>query len=77
MAANPMNNKMCIRDRVVAGHEVGLVDVVRGTDGVIAEAQMADGHAAGLLGVILEVCLNCLLYTSCPATRILVRIGIP
>ena len=45
---------------VVAGHEVGLVDIVRGTDGVIAEAQMADGHTAGLLGVILEVCLHVL-----------------
>ena len=44
--------------RVVAGHEVGLVDVVRALDLVIAEAQVADGHAAGLLGVVLEVCLN-------------------
>ena len=32
----------------VAGHEVGLIDVVRGADGLIAEAQVADGHAAGL-----------------------------
>ncbi|CDC68726.1 putative uncharacterized protein [Oscillibacter sp. CAG:155] len=44
----------------VAGHEVSLVDVVRRLDGLVAEAQVADGHAAGLLGVILEVCLNIL-----------------
>ena len=45
---------------VVAGHEVSLVDVVGAADGLVAETQMADGHAAGLLGVILEVCLNIL-----------------
>ena len=45
---------------VVAGHEVSLVDVVGAADGVIAEAQVADGHAAGLLGVVLEVRLNIL-----------------
>ena len=28
--------------------------------GLVAEAQVADGDAAGLLGVILEVCLNVL-----------------
>ena len=44
----------------VAGHEVSLVDVVRRLDGLVAEAQVADGHAAGLLGVILEVGLNIL-----------------
>ena len=42
----------------MAGNEVRLVDVVRGLDGLIAEAQMADGDTAGLLGVILEVGLN-------------------
>ena len=45
---------------VVAGDEVGLVDVVGALDGLVAEAQVADGHAAGLLGVILEVGLNVL-----------------
>ena len=45
---------------VVAGHEVSLVDVVGAADVLVAETQMADGHAAGLLGVILEVCLNIL-----------------
>jgi hypothetical protein len=44
----------------VAGHEVGLGDVVRALDGLVAEAQMADGDAAGLLGVVLEICLNVL-----------------
>ena len=44
----------------MAGHEVGLVDIVGRADGVIAKAQMADGHAAGLLGVVLEVRLNIL-----------------
>ena len=39
--------------RDVAGHEVGLVDVVRALDGLVAEAQVADGDAAGLLGVVL------------------------
>ena len=42
----------------VAGHEVGLVDIIRSTDGLVTEAQMADGDAAGLLGVILEVGLD-------------------
>ena len=46
---------------VVASHEVSLVDVVGAADGLIAETQVADGHAAGLLGVILEVCLNILI----------------
>ena len=46
--------------RHVAGHEVSLVDIVRRLDGLIAEAQMADGDAAGLLGVILEVGLDVL-----------------
>ena len=41
----------------MAGNEVSLVDVVRGLDGLITEAQMADGDTAGLFGVILEVCL--------------------
>ena len=40
---------------VVAGHEVGLVDIIRRTDGLITEAQMADGDTAGLLRVVLEV----------------------
>ena len=44
----------------VAGHEVGLVDIVGGADGLVAEAQVADGHAAGLLGVVLEVRLHVL-----------------
>ena len=46
--------------RVVAGDEVGLVDVVRALDGLVAEAQVADGDAAGLLGVVLEVSLHIL-----------------
>ena len=46
--------------RHMAGHKVGLVDVIGGLDGLVAEAQVADGDAAGLLGVILEVCLNIL-----------------
>ncbi len=45
---------------VVAGDKVGLVDVVRWTDRGIAEAQVRDGHAAGLLGVVLEVGLDVL-----------------
>ena len=45
---------------VVAGHEVSLVDIIRRTDGLITEAQMADGDAAGLLGIVLEVCLHIL-----------------
>ena len=42
----------------MAGHEVGLVDIIRSTDGLIAEAQVADGDAAGFLGVVLEVGLD-------------------
>ncbi len=34
---------------VVAGNKVCLADIVRRFDGLIAEAEMRDGHAAGLL----------------------------
>ncbi len=44
----------------MAGHEVGLGDVVRGADRGIAEAQVRNGHAASLLGVVLEVRLDVL-----------------
>ena len=45
---------------VVAGHKVSLVDVVGRADGLVAEAQVADGHAAGLFRVVLEVRLDVL-----------------
>ncbi len=45
---------------VVAGHEVGLVHVVGAADGAVAETQVRDGHAAGLLRVVLEVGLDIL-----------------
>ena len=41
----------------MAGHEVSLVDVVGALDGLVAEAQVRNGDAAGLLGVVLEVSL--------------------
>ena len=44
----------------VAGHEVSLVDVVGAADSLITEAQVGDGHAASLLGVVLEVSLHVL-----------------
>ena len=44
----------------MACNEVCLVDVVRALDLLVAEAQVADGDAAGLLGVVLEVSLNVL-----------------
>ena len=43
---------------VVAGHKIRLVNVVRSADGLVAKAQVADGDAAGLLRIVLEVCLN-------------------
>ena len=46
--------------RNMACNEVCLVDVVRALDLLVAEAQVADGNAAGLLGVVLEVSLNVL-----------------
>ena len=46
--------------RNMACNEVGLVDVVRALDLLVAESQVADGDAAGLLGVVLEVSLNVL-----------------
>ena len=53
---------MCIRDRagVVAGDKVGLGHVVRRTDRGITKAQVRNGDAAGLLGVVLEVGLDVL-----------------
>ena len=44
--------------RCVAGHEIGSGHQIRAADRRIAEAQMALGQAAGLHGVIGEVCLR-------------------
>src|SRR5699024_2652182 len=46
--------------RVVAGNEVRLVDIIRRLDRLVAKAQVRNGYAAGLLGVVLEVRLNIL-----------------
>ena len=56
------HDREALRDvgRNMAGNEVGLVDVVRALDRLVAEAQMAHRHAAGLLRVILEVGLHVL-----------------
>ena len=43
---------------VVAGHEIDGLDQIWGTDGGLAEAQVALGQAAGLLGVVDEVRLT-------------------
>ncbi len=42
----------------MAGDEVGLADQVGGNDLIFAEAQMAGGDRAGLLGVVDEVALG-------------------
>ncbi len=47
--------------RVVACDEVGLVHVIATADGLITEAQVADGDAARLLRIVLEVRLNVLI----------------
>ena len=54
------HDREILRDirRIMACDEVCLVDVIRAADGRIAEAQMADRHAAGLLGIVLEVRLD-------------------
>ena len=44
--------------RVVAGDEVGRADVVRRLDGRLAEAQVRDRQAAGLLRVVGEIALH-------------------
>ena len=44
--------------RVVAGGEVGRVDLVRGLDRRLAKAQVGNGQAAGLLGVVGEIRLS-------------------
>ena len=44
--------------RLVAGDVVGRIHEVRGLDGLFAEAQVRDGDAAGLLGVVGEVTLG-------------------
>ena len=41
----------------MAGHEIRGVHKIRGLDGAYAEAKVGAGVAAGLLGVIVEVCL--------------------
>ena len=43
--------------RVVTGNEVSLVDEVGGLDRGLTEAQVGNGNAAGLLGVVSEVSL--------------------
>ncbi len=43
---------------LVAGHEVGVLDEVRGADRVGAEPQVRHGDGAGLLGVVDEVALG-------------------
>ena len=43
---------------VGAGHEVRLGDVIGGLDGGVAKAQVGNGQAAGLLGVIVKVALG-------------------
>ena len=44
--------------RIVAGDKVRLLDVIRGADRLVAEAEVGDGRAAGFLGVVLEVSLH-------------------
>ena len=43
---------------LVAGYKVRLMDEVGGLDRLLAEAQVGHGHAAGLLGIIIEVSLR-------------------
>ncbi len=51
------DNREALRNigRVMAGDKVSLVDIIGRTDRMVAETQMRNGHAAGLLGVVLEV----------------------
>ena len=42
----------------MAGHEVSRIDEVGALYGLFAEAQMAHGEAAGLLGVVGKVTLS-------------------
>ena len=39
-------------------NEVSLFDIIGRTDRFVAESQVRNGYAAGLLGVILEICLG-------------------
>ncbi len=43
---------------MVAGHEVGVLDLVGRLDQLRAEAQVRDGYRTGLLGVVDEVALT-------------------
>ena len=45
---------------LVAGYKVSHGDIVSGVDRLVPEAQVALGYTAGLLGVILKVCLRIL-----------------
>ena len=45
-------------DRVVAGHEIRIVYQVGAADGAFPEAQMGDGQAPGLFGVVFEIPLG-------------------
>ena len=42
----------------MAGYEIRLLNQVGGLNRLLAETQMGHRHAAGLLGVIIKVCLR-------------------
>ena len=44
--------------RIVAGHKVSLVDEISRFDLLMAETKVGHGNAAGLLGVIIKICLS-------------------
>ena len=44
--------------RVMAGNKISLADVVGGFNGLVAEAQVRNGDAAGFFGVICKVALR-------------------
>ena len=42
----------------MAGNEVSLTDQVGRLDAAVSETQMRHGNTAGLLGVVIKVCLS-------------------
>ena len=44
--------------RIVAGHEIRFMDQICGLNGLFTKSQMRHGHTAGLLGIIIKICLG-------------------
>ena len=59
-SVNQLLNHVVLTDvsRIVAGNKICLVNQVGGLDGLMSETQVRHSHAAGLLGIVIKICLS-------------------